>query len=81
MKVFVAVTKEQALKSAELLLHEARQMSSVPGEAEIAIVGIEVHDTVPEGRLTPRSYPCSTDQRLPPGWRNRVKECGAGRDG
>lgn len=74
MKIHIAVTEEQALEAAKVLREEAETMC---GE-EIRILGIEVHDTVPEQRMVPMGSvdPDRHDRRLPPGWVDRVKECG-----
>jgi hypothetical protein len=76
MKVFLAVTKKQALEAAKKLQQAAEQMVDSEDETQVHILGIEVQETVPEGRLTPREYPYRSDQRLPPGWRGRVKRPG-----
>lgn len=79
-KIHIAVTKAQALEVAKKLQRECEQMVDSEDETEIRIVGIDVHETVPTQHMTPRNYPCTTDKRLPPGFVDRVKKDGAGRD-
>ncbi len=82
MKIFIAVTRKQALEAAKTLQTQGEVMVvGVPGE-EIRILGIEVHDTVPEQRMVPRGSvdPDRHDRRLPPGWRDRVKESSPSRE-